>query len=146
MPRMRRSAITQNRKEIMKLTISVKITRIAMATGWRDIGFYEDNAGPSFWHGEPPEEWWTTQPAHIKAARKDFGVQLPNYFGDLNAMQEAKKHAYKTQPPGWSGDFEECLLEICSHRQRPQWCVWCAEAEDQAEALGLSLNLWEKGQ
>lgn len=69
--------------------------------------------------------------------------EIPDYLNDLNAMQSALIHAYKTQPAGWTQQFEYNLTEICSKRPYPYWYIWCAEARDLAKAFILSLNLWK---
>lgn len=71
---------------------------------------------------------------------------VPDYFNDLNAMQEAVSHTYKTQPPGWLSSYEETLTELCGKRQHPHWDPVFALAEDRAESFGLTLKLWEAGE
>lgn len=57
---------------------------IAEACGWTKIHFYEDNAGPGFWSGDPPPKlnaYW-----EVIDQRSD---RLPDYLNDLNAVHKA---------------------------------------------------------
>lgn len=53
--------------------------------GWTKIGWYEDNAGPGFWHGIPP----TKLNANWEVVDQD-SKPLPDVLNDLNAVHLAE--------------------------------------------------------
>ena len=94
--------------------------------GWTGIHLYEDDAGPSFWSGEPPEDYWKTQPPHLKAMRKGYGTTLPRFTESLDAAQMAFRALAKEQQLGAA--FQLCGLStkhgglIAMSATPTQWC------------------------
>ena len=69
---------------------------------------------------------------------------VPSYPTDLNAMHEAEKHTYKTQPPGWMARYEDHLSEVCSRAQYPHWMPIFATARQRAEAFLRTRGKWKE--
>lgn len=72
---------------------------------------------------------------------------LPNYFVDLNAIQEEVLKLDKVQQNRFINLLDQTALENSDDDPVDRdfrWC--CASAEERAEALGIVLNLWQYGQ
>lgn len=127
----------------MKLTQEEKRIKIAEACGWkqRRIGSEIHVASPD---GE--EVGWRFN------AEKDCVVHMfPDYFTDLNAMREAESILKGTQ----IAEYESQLKRVHFKSDKDEWWFpqatiesawWCVTAAQRAEALGLTLGLWEEGQ
>ena len=61
---------------------------VAKVDGWRDIHFYEDDAGPGFWSGVRSltiEESFTL-PLIVRESLTKYGKKLPNYTSSYDAI------------------------------------------------------------
>jgi hypothetical protein len=112
---------------------------IAEEMGWTKIGFYEDDAGPPFWHGIPPAtiglkggEWAAKIEEHSK--------HLPNYFADLNACREMRQTVNEDE----RGHY--CSLLDATIRQRQtgagEWDLLDATAPDHCQTFLRLKGKW----
>jgi exo-beta-1,3-glucanase (GH17 family) len=110
---------------------------IAEACGWKNIHFYEDNAGPGFWSGIPQiseEDVFKMNLTRLEYLRK-FGTKIPDYCNDLNAMHEAEKQAGMKVIKGMRFYLYEMTDQMLAHH---------ATARQRAEAF-LKTIKQEKG-
>jgi hypothetical protein len=122
-----------------KLTQEEKRVKIAEAMGWKKChapglrGLVVGKA-PSGYIGnrthyeiEPTGHWW----------------ELPDYFNDLNACHKAELfHGFNNYRNPTARDYFMRLLGMVSAIHQDE-ATSSATAAQRAEALGLTLNLWE---
>lgn len=126
----------------MKLTQEEKRVKIAETCGWvwhPTAGKAEDynsqqKAEAILCWSAPGDDFWRTQ-------------ELPDYFNDLNAIHEARSNLNNDQKERYVGKLCE-FSEMGGYDgyDSLEWCIVNSGAADQAEALGLTLNLWEAGE
>jgi hypothetical protein len=126
---------------MIKLTQEEKFTRLATQLGWEP-----DPATGAWYTVSDP----TGKPL-LSGFRKETGVvePIPDYFGSLDAVHEAEKVLTQDQ----QRTYWTHMLAIRSRdAARPatehsrDTYAFMATATQRAEALGLTLNLWEQGQ
>lgn len=129
----------------MKLTQEEKRIKIAEACGWvrREYGGWGVPNKPADRYGVKNKVW-------------DRVNQLPEYFNDLNACQDAWKKLAKGNEELEDKYSIELLRTVGSEDpadgKRPNGsdATWAlasnAPSSARAEAFGLALNLWEAGQ
>lgn len=89
--------------------------RIAIACGWR-----QSDRNIAHWHHK-------SEPySHILVC------DLPDYYGDLNAMHEAESYIMDES----SIEYEKWLRKFS--------CVWHVKASKKAEAFLRAINQWEE--
>jgi len=111
-----------------ELTREQKRIRIAEACGWTEISPCTCCHGVS--RGVPP-----------------FGVSskhLPDYFGSLDAIAEARKSLTPEQQFIYAKHLAKLTCEYLTNHQAifSNWMLCDATAEQHAEAFGKTLNLW----
>lgn len=110
----------------MKLTQEEKRIKIAEACGWTRV---PDN-------DETVKLWTKNGHTTSRGWREHFLKELPDYFNDLNAIQEAEveiKRSFQCM------NYAEALYTECAKENIP---FIYATAAQRAEAFGLTLNLW----
>lgn len=113
------------------MTSTEKLIAIAKSRGWTDIDFYEDNAGPGFWSGYPPDtigidkfgEWDLKRAIHRKP--------LPDYLDDLNAIREVMEFHWVIRK-----EITRQLIDIC---QTPEDAIF-ASPQQLVDALLRALK------
>jgi hypothetical protein len=110
------------------MTQEEKRIKLAEADGWKPNG-----AG--YWHKNG--EVCALQFESLDGRGNDV-YPLPNYFHDLNAVHELEKVLDEKQ----QDIMNNTLWDIMSGRKY----LWHATATQRAEALGLTLGLWEDAQ
>lgn len=126
-----------------KLTQEEKRIRIAQRLGAR-IWENPTNKGPSkLWSIACPSPSLIFESLDLSE-----GSLLPNYFGDLNAMQEAVMSLPLKQ---WDNyELELAVVAFGPHMRHTvryqHFATTNATAAQRAEAFGLALNIWEAGQ
>ena len=113
-----------------ELTQDQKRIRIAEACGWTAVIFSSSEARKA---------WEKPGVLTPEGFSQHWDAELPDYFGDLNAMHEAEK----ALPPSLRNTY---CLRLCWAARLGEgeeyFRVHCATAEERAEAFGRTLNLW----
>lgn len=99
---------------------------IAKACGWTDIEVQG-------------EYCFGTQPARSELDARQFMMELPHYYSDLNAMHEAEKVTVLADGPE-SEHYWDYLIELSN--VVPSGTSPSATAAERGEALLRVLNLW----
>lgn len=104
--------------------------RIALAkwAGFTNVEFYEDNAGPGMWVGDPPKD----RPLHLGRPNR----HIPNYPADLNDC-----HAIEVKLTDEEHAAFTAWLLVGAKGAR----TISASAEHRSLALFRALNLGELG-
>lgn len=120
---------------------------IAEACGWSDVGFYEDNYGLGFWSGirSLSDKEKRMLPKHKQESITKYGVEIPNYLNDLNAMHLVEQ-TLDTKQQVWylqklsqvrlkqgEGGMIACLIDRLAFATAPQ----------RAEAFLRTIGKWE---
>lgn len=124
------------------LTYTQKQTiRIALAkwAGFTNVEFYEDNAGPGMWVGDPPKD----RPLHL--GRPDR--HIPNYPASLEACREIEVKLTDDEHRKFRMFLCEAVnghrgATITTEEYRKEFS---ASAEHRSLALFRALNLGELG-
>lgn len=113
---------------------------IAGASGWTEIGWYEDNYGPGFWHGIPPTKLdanWQVVDQH--------SANLPDYLNDLNAMRSAEVELLNDDRK-WE-DYQSMIRSVTLRdgRECGDLCerLILATASQRSEAFLKAIGKWK---
>ena len=124
-------------QETSHMTSEQQTIKIAEACGWKNVHWYEDNAGPPILCGDPP-------PTHKKRHRYDTTV--PDYLIDLNVMREAEFILTHSQEMSYLSHLRSILCYPSTGRiSRHMACsLYHASAAQKAEAFLKTLGLWKE--
>ena len=119
----------------MNLTQEQKRLKLAEACGWKRIPKDDVGAAARLFYGDT---WWRDAENNTIASVE----QLPDYFNDLNACHNAL--AILTDKQCYT--FNSALSDLKPPRRDikhpfEKW-TWGSPADQYAEALGQTLNLW----
>jgi len=117
------------------MTQEEKRIKLAEATGWKRAGLIN--------------EWLRPSRAHIPQFHSSWvGLDaLPDYFNDLNAVHELELKVF--QDSSIQLDYSRSLIRIIKNSSPlgkqffSDFDLVTATAAQRAEALGLTLSLWE---
>ena len=115
----------------MNLTQEQKRIKLAEAAGWKcasHVAEFDKPFALMCWYRPGNAEWQTEEP--------------PDYFNDLNAVHELEKLLTDAQWPEYREELRTIALggiRLISQRCKADIH---ATADQRAEALGLTLSLW----
>lgn len=139
-------AVCEKLPELIRRDISRKIytmkpeiqrIKIAEACGWKNVHWYEDNAGPPILSGEPP-------PTYKKRHRYDSTV--PDYLNDLNAIREAENIlSYEQRQKYWKELFLILTRSEGSviFENKHIFHLIHASAAQRVEAFLRAIDMWD---
>lgn len=82
---------TQIARSVESLTDAELNAKVATICGWTEIGWYEDNAGPGFWHGIAPYKLGVDPKGEWEVQRENHSRHLLDYCNSLDAAAEFEK-------------------------------------------------------
>jgi hypothetical protein len=110
-----------------KMTQEEKRIKLAEAGGWKRIAADNVGSAAKLFYGDV---WWRDAENNTIASAE----QLPDYFNDLNAVHEF----IVAQSCEFLIRYRNTLADFCGSQHYHN-----ATAAQRAEAIGLTLELWE---
>jgi hypothetical protein len=114
------------------MTQEQKRIKLAEAAGWKRIPAETVGAAAKLFYGDI---WWRDAENNTIACAD----QLPDYFNDLNAVQELVMTLSDEDKCRFSGR----LMDLTGDRKFELFLTINATAAQRCEAIGLILNLWK---
>ena len=128
------------------MAIEEKNKKLAFFDGWR-LRWQNKGGGELFdekpnghcwpvW--TPPQKWWDSPTGKAAILSGDFDSRPPNYFKNLNDIQELVMQLNDEDKCRFSGQ----LMDSMGDRKFELFLTINATAPQRCEAIGKTLNLW----